>query len=100
MKEIGREFPFIKDVLSSQVALVFRELDQALTDYISAFIPFQVRHEICQQMCQEGTSREYFSSRNKEWEIFKLIRTTDLILVEAPKWLDQAQALPVRHSLW
>ena len=51
-------------------------------------------------MCQEGTSREYFSSRNNEWEIFKLIRTTDLILVKAPKWLDQAQALPVRHSLW
>jgi hypothetical protein len=45
-KKIGREFRFIKDVLSSQVALVFRELDQALTDYISAFIPFQVRHEI------------------------------------------------------
>jgi hypothetical protein len=37
MKEIGREFPFIKDVLSSQVVLVIRELGQALTDYISAY---------------------------------------------------------------
>jgi hypothetical protein len=36
MKEIGWEFPFIKDVLSSQVALVIRELGQDLTDYISA----------------------------------------------------------------
>jgi hypothetical protein len=66
-EEIGRELPFTKDVLSSQVAPVFRELDQALTDCISAFIPFQVRHEVCQQMCQEeGTYREYFSSRDNE----------------------------------
>jgi hypothetical protein len=56
MKEIGREFPFIKDVLSSQVALVIRELGQALIDYISAFILYQVRHEVCQEMCQDGTS--------------------------------------------
>jgi hypothetical protein len=48
MKEIGRVFPPTKDVLSSQVALVFPELGQALTDYISVFILYQVRQEICQ----------------------------------------------------
>lgn len=56
MKEIGWGFPFIKDVLSSQVALVIQALGQALIDYISAFILYQVRYEVCQEMCQDGTS--------------------------------------------
>ena len=46
MKEIRWETRF-KDVLSSQVALVFRELDQALIKQYQRFQLYQERHEVC-----------------------------------------------------